>query len=73
MAPRLITLKELAMALSCTLSAVSRWRREGRLSVVKLGSLVRVNQAEADRLAKEGLRPPATKHKAANRSKAPRG
>jgi excisionase family DNA binding protein len=73
MAPRLITLKELATALSCTLSAVHRWRHEGRFSAVKIGRLVRVTKEEADRLAKEGLRPIAAKHKAASRIKARRG
>ena len=72
MAPRLLSLKELATALSCTLSAVRRWRHENRFSVVKIGSLVRVTREEADRLTKEGLRPIAAKHKAGSRIKARR-
>jgi excisionase family DNA binding protein len=57
MSQKLITLKELAAILNCTLSGVRRWRREGRITAVKIGRLVRVPDTEVDRIAREGLRP----------------
>ena len=57
MAQKLATLSEVATNLNCTLSCVRRWRREGRIKIVKLGRLVRVPEAELERIAKEGLRP----------------
>jgi excisionase family DNA binding protein len=58
MAHRLVTFPEVAKTLNCTISCLRRWRREGRITVVKLGRLVRVPETEVDRIAREGLRQP---------------
>lgn len=55
----MLTLDDVARTLNCTVSCVLRWRREGRIAVVKLGRLVRVPASELDRIAKEGLGPVA--------------
>jgi excisionase family DNA binding protein len=55
----MLTLNDVARTLNCTVSCVRRWRREGRIAVVKLGKLVRVPESELDRIAKEGLGPVA--------------
>ena len=57
MPQKLINLSQVAEILSCTLSAVRRWRRENRITTVKIGRLVRVDENEVDRIAREGLRP----------------
>jgi excisionase family DNA binding protein len=61
MTKNLLTIKEVARALSCTVSCLHRWRREGRIATVKLGRLVRFDEAELDRIAKDGLGPVARK------------
>jgi excisionase family DNA binding protein len=57
MSPTLLKLSQVAENLACTLACVRRWRREGRIAVVKIGRLVRVQEAEVERIVKEGLRP----------------
>ena len=57
MPQKLMTLNQVAAILNCTLSAVRRWRRENRISVVRVGRLVRVSETELDRIGREGLRP----------------
>jgi|HubBroStandDraft_6_1064221.scaffolds.fasta_scaffold1000720_2 excisionase family DNA binding protein len=57
MAQKLATFNQAAASWGCTVSAVRRWRREGRIAVVKLGRLVRIPEAEVDRIAREGIRP----------------
>lgn len=57
MTDQLMRFSDVARTLNCTVSCIRRWRREGRLSVVKLGRLVRVNQGEVARIAREGLGP----------------
>jgi excisionase family DNA binding protein len=56
--PKLITITEVATIFCCTISAVRRWRREGRIKAVKLGRLVRFNEDEVNRIAREGLAAP---------------
>lgn len=56
MPQQLVTLEEVANTLNCTLASVRKWRREGRITVIKLGRLVRVPGSELDRIIKEGLR-----------------
>jgi excisionase family DNA binding protein len=57
MPQKLITLSQLATILNCTLSAVRKWRRENRIATVKIGRLVRVDEDEVYRIARQGLRP----------------
>jgi excisionase family DNA binding protein len=57
MTDQLMKFNDVAKTLNCTVSCVRRWRREGRIAVVKLGKLVRVSEAEVSRIAKDGLRP----------------
>ena len=57
MMERLLTLNEVARNLGCTVACLRRWRREGKLGVVKLSRLVRVPEAECARIAREGIRP----------------
>lgn len=57
MTPKLITLEDVAKTLSCTVPCLRRWRREGRIAVIKIGRLVRVAESELDRITKEGVRP----------------
>jgi excisionase family DNA binding protein len=54
---KLVTLTEAAAILSCTVSAMRRWRREKRIATVKVGRLVRIAETEIDRIGREGLRP----------------
>jgi excisionase family DNA binding protein len=58
MAQQLFKLLDVARSLNITVSCLRRWRREGRIAVVKLGRLVRVSETELDRIAQDGIRPP---------------
>jgi excisionase family DNA binding protein len=60
---RLLTLNEVARTLNCTVACLRRWRREGKLAVVKLSRLVRVSEAECARIAREGIGPTARRHR----------
>jgi excisionase family DNA binding protein len=53
----LLTITEFASALKITPACVRRWIIEKRLSVVKLGRLVRIPRSEVDRLIADGFRP----------------
>jgi len=57
MPQRLMTLKQVAAILNCTVSAVRRWQRENRITTIKIGRLVRVSECELDRIGREGIRP----------------
>jgi excisionase family DNA binding protein len=54
---RLLTINQFAERLSITSSCVRRWILEHRISVIKLGRLVRISETEVERLVTEGLRP----------------
>ena len=53
----LLTIPQFATALSVTIACVRRWIIEKRVSVVKLGRLVRIPHTEVDRLIADGFRP----------------
>ena len=53
---QLMDVNEFADALGVTRSCIRRWILERRISVIKLGRLVRIPVSEADRLMTEGLR-----------------
>jgi excisionase family DNA binding protein len=53
----LLTIPQFATALSVTVACVRRWMIEKRVSVVKLGRLVRIPASEVDRLIADGFRP----------------
>lgn len=53
--PTLYTLPQAATALSCSVGALRKWLREGRLPPVKLGRAVRLRVADVERVAREGL------------------
>jgi excisionase family DNA binding protein len=54
---RLLTITELAEALGVSVACCRRWVLERRVSITKLGRLVRVPASEVDRLIAEGMRP----------------
>ena len=47
--------KEFADRLSISRWTVYAWIQEGRIEAIKLGRLVRIREAELDRLIKEGV------------------
>lgn len=53
----LLTIAEFASALKITPACVRRWIIEKRVSIVKLGRLVRIPPDEIDRLIADGFRP----------------
>jgi excisionase family DNA binding protein len=53
----LLTVPQAAEELNVTCSCLRRWILERRISVIRLGRLVRISQAELDRLIATGLRP----------------
>jgi excisionase family DNA binding protein len=54
---KLLTVQEVAEHLGCTVSGIRRWVLERKISVVKLGKLVRVDPQEVQRVLDAGLRP----------------
>ena len=54
---RLYTVAEAADALKLTEAAIRRWIWQRRLTVVKIGSAVRIEEAELARLIEAGRRP----------------
>lgn len=60
MAPEehLLTEEEVAEMLSCTPSAVRKWRGEGKIAYVKLGALVRFKPEEVQAFIDRGLQAP---------------
>jgi excisionase family DNA binding protein len=57
MSVRLLRVEEFAGAMNVTISCVRRWLLEGKVAKVKLGKLVRIPEAECERLINEGLCP----------------
>jgi excisionase family DNA binding protein len=55
---RLYTVPEAAETLKVSEAAIRRWIWQRRLTVVKLGSLVRIEEAELVRLVEAGRQPP---------------
>jgi excisionase family DNA binding protein len=55
---RLYTVPEAAEALNMTEAAIRRWIWQRRLTVVKLGSAVRIEEAELARFIQAGRQPP---------------
>ena len=55
--PRLYTVPETAEALKVTEAAIRRWIWQRRLAVVKIGSAVRIEEAELARLIEVGGQP----------------
>ena len=51
----LLTTDEVARLLGCSPAAVRKWKAQGRLRPVKLGSLVRYRGEEVARVAAKGL------------------
>jgi predicted site-specific integrase-resolvase len=56
-AKRAETLKEFAASIGVSYDSVFRASRDGRLKVIRFGKRLLVPAAEADRVAREGLRP----------------
>lgn len=54
---KLLNIPEFAELLGVTQSCIRRWILERRITVIKIGRLVRIPQAEFDRLIAEGTRP----------------
>jgi excisionase family DNA binding protein len=52
----LLRLDEFASNLRITLACARRWARERKITVVKLGRLVRVPSSEVERIVREGTR-----------------
>lgn len=57
----LLRLSEFAGSLRITLACARRWAREGKITVVKVGRLVRIPASEVGRIISAGTRP-ATDH-----------
>lgn len=57
MKTKLLTIAEFASELKVTHACVRRWIIQRRISIVKLGRLVRIPADEVDRLIDEGARP----------------
>jgi len=57
MQKRLLKVEEFAEKLGVTTSCVRRWVLERRIPVVKLGRLVRIPEAESERIIEAGFRP----------------
>lgn len=55
MPTQLLSISQFAASLNITVACVRRWVFEGKIAKVKLGRLVRIPAAEADRLVREGL------------------
>jgi excisionase family DNA binding protein len=55
---RLYTVPEAAEALKMTEAAIRRWIWQRRLTIVKLGSSVRIEETELARLIEAGRQPP---------------
>ena len=53
---KLLTISQFALALGVTNSCIRRWVLERRVSVVKIGRLVRIPATEFDRIVAEGTR-----------------
>lgn len=56
-AHRLFSVPEFSQVLGVTKACIRRWILERRISVVKLGRLVRIPESEATRLIEQGFRP----------------
>jgi excisionase family DNA binding protein len=55
----LVSVEEAAVRIGCSVGAVRRWARQGRLKTVKLGRAVRVPTLELERVILHGI--PAAK------------
>jgi len=53
---KLLTISQFALELGVTNSCIRRWVLERRVSVVKIGRLVRIPATEFDRIVAEGTR-----------------
>jgi excisionase family DNA binding protein len=53
----LLTINEFAVALRIKVSCVRRWIYERRVTVVRVGRLVRIPSSELVRFVREGTRP----------------
>lgn len=53
----LLSVKEFAAALNITVACARRWVLERKITVVKLGRLIRVPASEVTRLVEAGCRP----------------
>jgi excisionase family DNA binding protein len=53
----LLTVPEFGTALKVKSSCVRRWILEGRVTVVKVGRLIRIPAGEIDRIIAQGTRP----------------
>lgn len=53
---KLLTISQFALELGVTNSCIRRWVLERRVSVVKIGRLVRIPATEFDRIVTEGTR-----------------
>ena len=53
----LLSLKEAATRLGCSVAMLRKWRKAGRLSVVRVGRLVKVREADLEAWVRLGLEP----------------
>lgn len=53
----LLTVEEFALALRLKPSAIRRWLREGKVTAIKIGRLIRIPATEIDRIIAKGTRP----------------
>ena len=53
----LLTVKEFADAVRCTVGVVRKWARARRIATIKISKLLRIPASEVDRLITKGMRP----------------
>jgi len=51
----LMSAKETALMLGCSIAAIRKWAYQGRLNRVKVGRLARFRREEIERIAASGL------------------
>lgn len=59
----LLTIQDFASALQVTKACVRRWISERKITIVKIGRLVRIPADEIDKLVNKGTRPAQSKPK----------
>jgi excisionase family DNA binding protein len=52
---QLVTVKDAATRLACSEAAIRKWRFQGKLKPVKVGSLLRFRAEDIERIATKGL------------------
>lgn len=49
------TVKEVSVLLNVTRQALYKWIKQGKVEAVHLGKFIRINEAEVERIRREGI------------------